>query len=74
MKTLWLTPDRLEISVKGGEVTLAGEVDLKADAELLERFAARVPGVVSVRSELRWRVDRPTLPQSDPHVPQPRRR
>ena len=74
VKTLWMDPEKLEISVEGGDVTLAGEVDLKADAELLERFAARVPGVVSVRSELRWRVDQPKLQQSDPHVPQPPRR
>jgi len=32
-----------------------------------------VPGVVSVRSELRWRLDEPKLPQSDPRVPQPPR-
>jgi CBS domain-containing protein len=68
-KTLWIDPERLEITVESGEVTLAGEVDLKADAELLQRFAARVPGVVSVRSELRWQVDEPKVPQSDPHVP-----
>jgi CBS domain-containing protein len=71
VKTLWIDPDRLEIGVEGGHVTLVGEVDLKADAELLERFAARVPGVVSVRSELRWQVDEPKLPRSDPRVPQP---
>lgn len=71
--TLWMNAEKLEISVEGGEVTLAGEVDLKADAELLQRFAARVPGVVSVHSELRWRVDQPKLPQSDPRVPQPPR-
>lgn len=40
-------------------MTLSGEVDQKSDAELLERFAARVPGVVFVRSELRWRVEKP---------------
>jgi CBS domain-containing protein len=74
VKTLWLNPEKLEISVEGGEVMLTGEVDLKADAELLAQFATRVPGVVSVRSELRWRVDQPKLPQSDPHVPQPPRR
>lgn len=70
VKTLWMDPAELEISVQGGDVTLGGEVDLKADAELLERFAARVPGVVSVRSRLRWRVD-PKLPRADPRVPQP---
>jgi CBS domain-containing protein len=74
VKTLWIDPERLEIAVDGGRVTLAGEVELKADAELLERYAARVPGVVSVRSELRWRVDEPKLPQSDPRIPEPPRR
>jgi CBS domain-containing protein len=68
---LWIDPARIEISAKDGEVTLAGEVDTKADAVLLERFAARVPGVVAVRSQLRWRVDEPRLPRSDPRVPQP---
>jgi CBS domain-containing protein len=71
--TLWMNTEKLEISVEGGEVTLAGEVDLKTDAELMERFAARVPGVVSVRSELQWRIDQPKLPRSDRRVPQPPR-
>jgi CBS domain-containing protein len=71
--TLWMNAEELDIRVEGGEVTLAGEVGQKAHAELLERLAARVPGVVSVRSELRWRIDRPKLPQSDPRVPQPPR-
>jgi CBS domain-containing protein len=73
LKTLWMNPAALDISVKAGEVTLKGEVDLKTDAELLERFTARVPGVVSVRSQLRWKIERPKLPQSDPRVPQPPR-
>ena len=75
VRTLWMNANELDIGVEGGEVRLAGEVDQKADAGLLERFAARVPGVVTVRSELRWRVDEPKLPHSDPHVPRsPRHR
>ena len=70
---LWMDPQGLEIAVENGEVTLAGEVDQKPQAELLERFAARVPGVVSVRSELRWRMEKSKVPGSDPHVPQPPR-
>jgi CBS domain-containing protein len=66
---LWLDPSELEITVRDGEVTLAGELDTKADARLLEHFAARVPGVVSVHSELRWRREEPGLARSDPHVP-----
>jgi CBS domain-containing protein len=71
VKTLWIDTERLEIGVEDGRVTLAGEVDLKADAELLERFAWRVPGVVSVRPKLRWRIDEPEVPRSNPRVPQP---
>lgn len=74
LDTLWIDPATVEISVQGGEVTLEGEVDTKADARLLETFAARVPGVLSVRSKLRWRRTRPRLPRSQPYVPIPPRR
>lgn len=72
--TLWIDPGDLWITVRDGEVHLAGEVDSKADAELLEYFASRVPGVVSVRSTLRWRIEKARLERSDPRVPIPRRR
>jgi CBS domain-containing protein len=70
---LWIDASGLDITVTGGAVTLAGEVERRADAELLERLTAAVPGVVSVRSELRWRLDEPKLPPSDPRVPRPPR-
>jgi CBS domain-containing protein len=70
---LWIDTTGLEIESERGVVTLAGEVERRADAELLERFTEAVPGVVSVRSELRWRLDEPRLPQSDPRVPRPPR-
>jgi CBS domain-containing protein len=70
---LWIDPSRLEIGVAGGAVTLGGEVERQVDANLLERFAAAVPGVVSVRSELKWRLDEPKLPSGDPRVPKPPR-
>lgn len=71
--TMWIDPAPLSVAVSGGEVTVGGEVPSRADAELLEHFASRVPGVVAVRSELRWRVDTPRLPRSDPRVPPPPR-
>jgi hypothetical protein len=52
-------------------VKLGGEVERRADAELLEYFTAAVPGVVSVDSELRWLFDEPKLPASDPRIPRP---
>jgi CBS domain-containing protein len=53
-RTLWIPPDRISVTVSRGEVTLAGTVDSKQDAELVRHFVGRVPGVVSVRPELRW--------------------
>ncbi|HEY7560636.1 MAG TPA: CBS domain-containing protein [Gaiellaceae bacterium] len=70
---LWIDPSQLEIGVADGAVTLAGEVERRVDADLLERLAAAVPGVVSVRSELKWRLDEPKLPSGDPRVPRPPR-
>jgi CBS domain-containing protein len=68
---LWIDPTNLQITVENGEVALRGKVDSKADAELLEYFATRVPGVVAVHSTLRWEMDDPKLPQSSPRVPEP---
>jgi CBS domain-containing protein len=73
-RTLWIDPSTLQISVERGEVVLAGEVESNADAELLERFARRVPGVVDVVSQLRWRVEDPKLPAGNPRVPRAPRR
>ncbi len=53
-RTLWIAPESIEVSVSHGEVRLTGEVETKADAELIPAFVQRVPGVVSVLSKLRW--------------------
>ena len=45
-RTLWIDPERLDIRVENGVVTLAGELEQRADAELLEKHVAAVPGVV----------------------------
>ena len=54
LKTLWIAPEALDISVEKGAVKIAGHVESKADAELIEAFARRVPGTVSVESHLTW--------------------
>jgi CBS domain-containing protein len=53
-RTLWIAPESIEVAVVRGEVRLTGEVETKADAELIPAFVQRVPGVVSVLSKLRW--------------------
>ena len=57
LRELWVDEDRLTITVTKGEVVVAGEVENRSGATSIERHLARVPGVVEVRSELRWAVD-----------------
>lgn len=60
---LWINPDALEISCRGGVVTLAGTVDTHADAELVRRWAARTEGVVGVDDrDLRYALDERRIP------------
>jgi CBS domain-containing protein len=55
---LWISPDELDITVTRGQVKVAGQVAMRTEAELIEAFSWRVPGVVSVDcSELRWKAD-----------------
>jgi CBS domain-containing protein len=55
---LWISPEGLDISVAGGRVRVEGQVTTRTEAELIEAFAWRVPGVVTVDcSELRWETD-----------------
>jgi CBS domain-containing protein len=54
LKTLWIAPEALDISVHEGRVRLGGSVESKSDAELIEAFTRRVPGTVSVENDLTW--------------------
>jgi CBS domain-containing protein len=56
-RTLWIPSEGIEIDVENGEVVFEGLVETRSDAQLVERLAGRVPGVVSVRSSLTWRYD-----------------
>jgi CBS domain-containing protein len=57
LRTLWIDPSRVSISVSNGEVSLSGKVETRTQAELVEAYVRRVPGVVDVQSELTWTVD-----------------
>jgi len=57
-RKLWIAPDELDIAVTGGRVEVAGRVTTRTEAELIEAFCWRVPGVVSVDcTELSWEAD-----------------
>ena len=73
-RTLWIEDENLEVRVLGGEVRLSGKLERRTDAELLPRFVSRVPGVVSVRSPLRWTwADRRASLESNARIPLGRR-
>lgn len=56
--TLWIDPEPVDVLVEQGEVTLAGEVATRSEAELVGAYVSRVPGVVAVDvSQLGWRDD-----------------
>ena len=55
---LWIAPDTLDIEVTGGRVRISGQVKTRTEAQLVDAFAWRVPGVVTVDcSDLRWETD-----------------
>jgi CBS domain-containing protein len=57
LRTLWIAPEQVSVAVEGGAVELAGHVGTKADAELVVSMTRRVPGVVSVASNVTWDTD-----------------
>jgi CBS domain-containing protein len=57
-RRLWIAPDELDVDVTGGRVRISGQVGTRSEAQLVDAFAWRVPGVVSVDcSQLRWETD-----------------
>ena len=68
LRTLWIEEPGLGVRVERGEVRLWGRIQRRSDAELLEVFATRVPGVVAVHSTLRWAWD-DQKPAKDERVP-----
>jgi osmotically-inducible protein OsmY len=57
LRILWLDPEKITVSVVGGEVVMTGEVENRSAAELAETYVRRIPGVVSVTCQLAWGID-----------------
>lgn len=56
-RLLFLDPSDVTVKVSDGVVTLAGEMENRTEAHLLEELTRRVEGVVRVNSELTFLVD-----------------
>jgi CBS domain-containing protein len=57
LKILWLDPDGFEVSVVNGEASIAGQVERRSTAEIIEETVGMVPGVVAVRANVQWSMD-----------------
>lgn len=55
--TMWMDESEVEVAVQDGIARLAGTVDRRSTATILERLVGQVDGVVGVQSELAWELD-----------------
>jgi CBS-domain-containing membrane protein len=56
-RSMWMDPMSVSAVVSAGDVVLTGEVDRKSEAETLALLTERVPGVLSVQSNVTYRED-----------------
>ena len=56
-RLLFLEPDAIDVTVSEGVVTLAGELENRTEAHLLEELTRRIHGVIRVESSLTYQVD-----------------
>jgi osmotically-inducible protein OsmY len=59
VRELAIPPWSVTVDVRGGEVALTGHVDARSTVEILAMRVRAVPGVVSVISNVSWRVEEP---------------
>lgn len=56
-RTMWLDPGDFEIDVREGLVRIAGTVDRRSTARIVERLIGLVEGVADVQSSIGWEMD-----------------
>jgi predicted transcriptional regulator len=57
LRVLWLDPSSFEVGVHDGVVAIAGTVERRSMAGVVEHAVRMVPGVVDVRADLQWAID-----------------
>jgi CBS domain-containing protein len=55
--TIWLDPDELQVEVREGMARIAGTVDRRSTATILEKLIRLVEGVDGVANDLTWEFD-----------------
>jgi CBS domain-containing protein len=54
---LWLDPALFTVIVADGVVSICGRVERRSTAEMVERTASMVPGVIHVHADVTWELD-----------------
>jgi CBS domain-containing protein len=57
LRTLSLQPNMFTVDVRDGVATVAGRVERRSEARLIDQAVAMVPGVVDARIDVTWAVD-----------------
>lgn len=57
LRILWLDPASFVVRVANGVASIRGHVDRRSIAEMLERAARMVPGIVDVETNVTWAAD-----------------
>ncbi|MGB7859274.1 MAG: CBS domain-containing protein [Acidimicrobiia bacterium] len=60
-KVMWVDPKRVSIVCEDGNLRLSGQMETRADAELLIELTKRIDGVASVEDRLTWEIDNTKL-------------
>ncbi|MHB9755729.1 CBS domain-containing protein [Streptomyces sp. BYX5S] len=66
VRSLWLDPKRVSVSVREGVATLAGEVERRSEKEIAARMTGHLDGVVGVVDGLSYRLDDAHLRPEEP--------
>jgi CBS domain-containing protein len=69
--TMWLDPDELRVEVREGMVRVAGSVDRRSTATILEKLIHLVEGVDGVDNYLTWEFDDGALEPGGADEPEP---
>ena len=62
---MWLDPDDMVIEVREGIAHIAGTVDRRSTATIIERLMGLVDGIDLVVNDLRWEMDDSELAPAD---------
>ncbi|MFD1659258.1 CBS domain-containing protein [Streptomyces caeni] len=68
VRTLWLAPRAVDVSVTEGVVTLTGHMERKSDAEIAVSMTKQIDGVVAVVDQLTYRLDDSRLHPDEPRL------